>query len=290
MGNVVRTIVHCDVCDVIQDYQLHLGSHGIILFDLFLSIPLIAFLIYLLYNLSSSLQKLRESDSLIMSTYYTFIWIVLLFDFIRIIVSLIEPNAPIKQFYDIFYLIFYFLLIFIELSIIVFMSHSFTITGREALFRTVWITAVFASLYSIVQVILVYPLHIDIFQGKTQASHLYWFISSTVLLLVYVGILVVPRISKFFPHLERNFNFANKNQLYYYVLFLMVLYGSRALGSFIAFMDMEIGFCFIVFQKTMYYAVFLPLLYWTFLWEFFRVPSLHVYHEMVMRGYWDADT
>jgi len=65
------------VCKTAYDYEIR----GIPLFDLVTSVPLLFFLLYLLWNLKSSIQKLRETDSLIMSTYYGFVWSVVLYNF-----------------------------------------------------------------------------------------------------------------------------------------------------------------------------------------------------------------
>jgi len=165
------------------------------------------------------------------------------------------------------------------------MSHSFSITGREALFRTVWITGLIAFIYSSIQIALVFGLKIQLFKSQEQSALLYWFISSTVLGSGYLCVLIIQktRLARYLP--------VGKGQLYYYVAFLFLLNASRAIGSLVSYFGLYIGFCFIDFTILMYYSFFLPLLYWAFLWEFFRVPTLQIqYSEMVVKGYIDSDT
>jgi hypothetical protein len=58
-------------CKDLLTYKL---GNGVMIFELLEGIPTFVFFIYMVYKLRSSLNKLYETESLIMSTYYGFLW------------------------------------------------------------------------------------------------------------------------------------------------------------------------------------------------------------------------
>ena len=123
------------------------------IFYVVVAIPTLLFALYLLFHLRGSIRKLRESESLIMSTYYGFCLGVLAFNIGRIIWSLTFPTwDPSGLSYDIISIVINFVLIFVEVSVLIFLSENYAISGREAIPKTVWISVFIALIYAGVQV------------------------------------------------------------------------------------------------------------------------------------------
>jgi len=122
---------------------------GIEVFDLFLCLPTTVFVIFLIIKLRSALRKLYETESLIMSTYYSFIWSVSIFNILRCLLNyfLKEPDIV----YNILFLLSNFILVFLEISVVVFMSHGYMVSGREAIHRTIVITVAICLVYITIQ-------------------------------------------------------------------------------------------------------------------------------------------
>lgn len=126
------------------------------IFYVVVAIPTIIFFLYLLLHLRSSIRKLRESESLIMSTYYGFCLGVLLFNAGRIVWGLTFPTWDTSGvLYDIIFIIINFVLMFVEVSVLILLSDNYAISGREAIPKTVWISVLVSFLYTAVQVIII---------------------------------------------------------------------------------------------------------------------------------------
>ena len=57
--------------------------------------------------------------------------------------------------YNVIFIIINFVLMFVEVSVLILMSENYTISGREALPKAVWISVLIAFLYACTQVCLV---------------------------------------------------------------------------------------------------------------------------------------
>jgi len=252
------------------------------IFDLILCLPTALFLIFLLLNLRISWRKLVETESLIMSTYYGFLWCVCLYNLARCLFLYFFPGPTVLH--NILYLISNFVLIFVEISVVVFMSHGHMVSGREALTRTVLITGIITSLYSVVQAILTFGLGIELFPMDEGASSLFWLISCAVFTMTYTIIIVLPKTSL-------RDRLPARPSFYHYVSFLLSLNLMEAFGATLVYSGMDGGFCFVDLAMFGYYSLYAPLLYFCFLREFFKEVVLpDAFMEMSKSGFLDSDT
>lgn len=256
--------------------------HGLRPFFLVLLVPPIGFLGFLLVRLRASLNKLSESDTLIMPTYYGFLWIAGVLGFLRPLVEFLQPEPVIL--YDILYLTFNFCFLFIHGSVVVFMSHENMVSGREALSRTTLITLLLAAAYSSIQIILLSAVGVRLYTFSKAAS-MYWMIITLAFSVVLGALLILPR----FEALRDRF--PARPALYQYVGFLFFLYFLRWFGSLLIFIDVDLGFCFIDLEQLVLFTLYAPLLYFFFMKDFFREVVLpQTYMEMSKSGYLDTDT
>jgi len=225
---------------------------------------------------------------MIVPTYYGFVWSVCCFNMIKCIVgTLVEDN---EMGSTILWLITRFIIIFVEVCVVVFMAHGHMASGREDLNRTAWITTLIAAIYTGVQVLLLYQFNIKLYYHD-QSSSLYWFILSSIFVCVYLILLLLPytRCKERFPV---------RPGFYRYVFLLYLLNFLQCLGSFLQLIQAGFGYCFIDLSEIMYYSFFAPVLYFSFLRDFFREAALPDYvlelHDDDEDGeperYFDTDT
>jgi len=279
-GTTTAAIFNTPYCrELLMDWKIG-GTVGV--FDLLLCLPSVMFLIFLLAKLRSSIRKLLETESLIMSTYYGFLWFVCLFNIGRSLLNYFFPNPPVL--YYLLFLITNFVLVFIEVSVVVFMSHGYMVSGREAITRTIWITLIIGVIYTMIQAIMIFGLHVQLFKPVEKPVMLYWVLISFLFTGMYLVILILPK-TRFKDKLPARPSF------YHYVGFLFALYLVKGIGDLIVFVNVGIGYCFIDLGIFGYYALYAPMLYIFFLQEFFRDVILSDgYVEMEKSGYLDTDT
>jgi len=257
--------------------------NGVNVYDLCLTIPTTCFLLFLLFKLRSSIRKLLETESMIMSTYYGFLWCVCLFNISRSLLNYVVPNNP--MLYNSLFMIANFILIFVEVSVVVFMSHGHMVSGREAIQRTVWITAAICVIYIVLQAVFLFGLGLQLYQPTSDSGvQLYWFILGTVFALGYLIILILPKTSL-------KDRLPARPAFYHYVGLLFALNITKALGSILIFAGGDIGFCFVDLGVFGYFSLYAPTLYICFLQDFFGDMTLSDgYVEMEKSGYLDTDT
>jgi len=113
---------------------------------------------------------------------------------------------------------------------------------------------------------------------------LFWAVYHTLWTLLYCGVLIIPH-TKFRNYLPGQSTFYN------YALVMFVTHSFHVIGSFLVFSYFDIGFCFTDLGTALFYSLFGPLLYYSFLYEFFRDINLPSYYqEMIYNGYLDTDT
>jgi len=251
-------------------------------FDLFLCLPTTVFVIFLIIKLRSALRKLYETESLIMSTYYSFIWSVSIFNILRCLLNyfLKEPDIV----YNILFLLSNFILVFLEISVVVFMSHGYMVSGREAIHRTIVITGAVCLVYITIQAGFLFGMNLKLYKQVDSPSCLYWFIVNFLFAIIYLVILILPKTSL-------RDKLPARRSFYHYVTFLFVLNFVKCIGEIMVYAHLDVGFCFIDVGFFAYYALYAPLLYICFLRDFFRDVTLpYGFVEMSKSGYLDSDT
>lgn len=259
------------------------------IYDVVIGLPSLVFIVYLGYRLLPSYRKLMRSQSQIMATYYVFLWVVCLLNLVRCLCILAQSQQRYPNLWNFFWLLTSCGLVLLEVSVVVFLLQGYLTSGREALVRTLWISGSVALVDAIIKLVYIYGLHIPLFLYKDAAHENwtkwgYWLAHSMVFLLIYIGILILPH-SKWRERLPA------KPSFYRYIFILLVFNLCAVLGSILVGSKVVSGYCLYGFAHFLYYVVFAPLLYITFLAEFFTDTEtdmdLLYYSEMKDAGYFD---
>ncbi|EFJ08036.1 hypothetical protein SELMODRAFT_185742 [Selaginella moellendorffii] len=262
------------------------GQHGV-LYYLVMLLPVLAFTVFLIARARKCVKKLLQSQSPIMATYYACLWII---SILNILWCVLEMKHSSSTSWNLISLLTRFGMVLLEVSVVVFLSQGYLTSTWDALVRTLTFSGFVAAVDALIKAILIFRFGIPLFVAGSDAGDWskwsFWFLHSLVFSGVYFFILVLP-FTRWRDHLPARPAFYN------YVLVLFVLNMSRSLGSFILGCGSEFGYCIYSFTNYAYYAFYPPLLYLTFLADYFKEEAFQLedvyYSEMKDAGYFDAD-
>lgn len=253
---------------------------GVPTIDYIVITPTIAFIIFLLFHLKPSLRKLKSSESLEMGSYYGFLWFVCLLNIFRFIVQLLLSTIstlhnPVTL---AFWLIVRFLLLFVETSVIVFMSHKHSISGRTAFRSTIKISSAFAFLVTFLMALLVYVDNLSLYDLSPGNSALFWMIFNAVVACIYFVLIIIP-------HTRYSIHLPERPEFLRYVFLLLCLNIIASFGALLVFLGISIGFCFWDLSIILYFSLYPPLLYFSFLHDFFRESQSAFRNGLMLNRY-----
>lgn len=141
-------------CVSFVDPQGSIGAK--VFFNLAYGLPTLAFLGFLALRLKPALRRLVRSQSQIMRTYYSFLWVVCVLNLLRCIFQIAESSDGTSErdmkSWSFVWLVTSAGMTVMEVSVVTFLSQGYIATGKEALIRTLTISGVVALLDSIVKV------------------------------------------------------------------------------------------------------------------------------------------
>ncbi|XP_014273516.1 transmembrane protein adipocyte-associated 1 homolog [Halyomorpha halys] len=248
--------------------------------DLVMLVPNALFLIFILLRFNRARLKLRATSSPIFMAFYVLVVINVIISIIRCLVSMsVSAAAEVGSYVDtILWVSVRFFLLSTEISVIVFglaFGHLDSRSSiRHVLLATSLISLAFSSSQAVLEVF--YPDEHFKIQGKKtnvfgHGGMLFWFISSIFFTLLYLSILVLP-----WTRIRERLALPTKRSFYIYILFLVVLNISQSVGSGLLMYSVQEGLCIVDATACVYFTLFTPLVYHTFLSEFFGVsqPSI----------------
>ncbi|XP_038068589.1 transmembrane protein adipocyte-associated 1-like [Patiria miniata] len=250
-----------------------IGSSNVRIWDLALLIPNTLFLIFLIFKCKIAITKLRQTSSAIFFAFYAMVLTVAIISVARAVVSMMVNASTISG--DIadtvLWIIVKFFLISIELSVIIFGLCSSIVESKAIIKRIVLGTSAIALAYSVTQGVLeikfpdkhyIAPDKYDIY---AHGGMLFWCISSSLFSLAYFIILILP-----YTKIKDKIQLPVKKSFYLYVAFLALLNLVQAIASGLVFADKTPAVCVVDVTSFVYFSVFAPLIYLTFLHKFFR--------------------
>jgi hypothetical protein len=140
-------------------------------------------------------------------------------------------------------------------------------------------------------VLYIFALHVPLFLYNTAgdmhwSKWSFWVMHASLAVLCYATLMVLP-FTQWRDLLPAKASF------YQYLLCLLVLYITMAVGSILVGCKITAGYCVYGIAIWLYYATYPPLLYYTFLADFFADEQLDVdmlyYSEMRDAGCFDDD-
>ncbi|XP_066554456.1 transmembrane protein adipocyte-associated 1 homolog [Amia ocellicauda] len=238
--------------------------------DLLLLIPNVAFFIFLLWKLPSARAKIRTTSSPIFITFYILVFVVAAVGITRAIVSMTVSASSAATIIDkVLWEITRFFLLAIELSVIILGLAFGHLESNSSIKRVLAITAVLALGYSITQGTLeiLYPdvhLSAEDFNIYGHGGRHFWLASSCFFFLIYSTIVILPKTP-----LKDRISLPSRKSFYVYAAILSMLNLVQGLGSALLCASIIEGLCCVDVTTFLYFSVFAPLIYVTFLKGFF---------------------
>lgn len=247
-----------------------IGQSRVRFWDLMLLIPNVAFLVFLVWKLPSARAKIRLTSSPIFVAFYILVFVVAAVGITRAVVSMTVSTSSAATLIDkVLWEITRFFLLAIELSVIILGLAFGHLESKSSIKRVLAITAVLSLAYSITQGTLEirFPdkhLSAKDFNIYGHGGRHFWLASSCFFFLVYSLIVILPKT----PIRER-ISLPSKRGFYVYAAILSVLNLVQGLGSALLCADIIEGLCCVDVTTFLYFSVFAPLIYVTFLKGFF---------------------
>jgi len=259
----------------------------VLIYDLAIGLPALAFLGFLAWHFKPSMRKLHRSRSHIMTTYYGFLWAITLLNALRCIAQIFQMGGSHVTSWNIMWLITRFGMIMLEVSVVVFLMQGYAASGRQALLRTLGFSTGFAGLETLVKTLYIFVLHVPLFMfggnpddpsaDMTWSKWSFWLVHALLAIIIYATILILP-FTQWRDLLPA------KSSFYGYVRCLLLVYLCMAVGSILIGSKLLAGYCIYGIANWLYYAAYPPLLYLTFLADFFADDQLDMdllyYSEM----------
>ncbi|XP_050694010.1 transmembrane protein adipocyte-associated 1-like [Eriocheir sinensis] len=249
--------------------------------DLLLLLPTLLFLIGLLLKINSARLKLRAVHSPIYATFYGLIWLNTLVSLARCIVSMTVSatthSGDVAN--KLLYVFVCFFLLTTEMSVVIFAIFFGHLDNRTSIRRVLVVTSMIALPYAAVQGALevlapdpdfyVSSRNYDLFG---HGGSLFWLASSVVFTLIYSFILVLR-----LDCLRKRFLFLlwmpMKRAFYIYLGFLVCLNLLQSVGCLLHHLNIFPGLCLVNLTTWTYLSLLTPLIYYTFISEFFGQKS-----------------
>lgn len=266
-------------CKWILYYEL--GSSRVRVWDLMILVPNALFLLLLVCRCNRARLKLRATSSAIFCAFYSLVVVNVIVSVIRCAVSMtVNAALPTGSHVDkVLWVVVRFFLLSTELSVVIFGLAFGHLDSNTSIRRVLLCTSFISLTYSVSQGALEIVAPDENFYVPRKdykifghGGMLFWFTSSVVFAVLYGIILILPWTS-----LRDRLALPTKKSFYLYILFLALLNAIQAVGSGLLFYhENDCGLCVVDVTTFVYFTLFTPLVYQTFLSEFFSVsqPSI----------------
>jgi hypothetical protein len=261
--------------------------HGI-LYNLALIIPTVLFIAYLGSQARKSFARLTYGRSHIMIAYYVLLWVVTILNLVWCLLQTWQCTSGKDFSWNMLSLITNSGLLFLEISLIAFMIQGNNASGVETLTRTFVVSGVIVCADLLLKVIYVFgfglPLFIDSSHSRVKWG--LWTVHKLLLTSVYGFIL-------FMHHSKWRERLPARPAFYNYICAMLLLNVVSLLGCVLLGNGAGFGLWLYNLATVCYHSLYLPLLYVTFLADFFQEEDLRLenvyYSEMKDAGFFDAD-
>ncbi|PKI67896.1 hypothetical protein CRG98_011492 [Punica granatum] len=249
------------------------------------------FALYLATQARKSLSKLMHGGrSYIMIAYYASLWLVSLLNLTWCCLQSWECSPGKEVGWNLLSLLTTSGMLFLEVSLVAFLFQGNYASGLEAFTRTFVVSGLVVGLDLLLKAVYLFGFGIPLFVDNSEHPHRIkwglWVVHRLVLTAVYGCIL-------FMYHSRWRERLPARPAFYKYVIIMFIM---NALAVFACGLTVnEAGFGFWLYGATIvcYHAFYLPLLYVTFLADFFQEEDLQLenvyYSEMKDAGFFDGD-
>lgn len=268
-------------------YKWLVECHGFF-HNIVLIVSSLCFVLYLSFQAKKSFSKLSNGRSHIMTAYYGCLWLVSLLNLAWCCLQVWECTPGKEVTWNILSLFTKSGMLFLEVSLLAFLFQGNYASGPEALTSTFGISGLVVGLDIILKAVYLFVFGIPLFIDSNGQSHHVkwglWVVHRLVLTAVY-GIILFMYHSKWRERLPA------RPAFYKYISIMFIL---NALALFACVLNgASFGYWLYGITIVCYHAFYLPLIYVTFLADFFQEEDLHLenvyYSEMKDAGFFDAD-
>ncbi|XP_066996286.2 transmembrane protein adipocyte-associated 1 homolog isoform X2 [Anabrus simplex] len=287
-------IVEEQFCKVILYYEI--VNSRVRIWDVIILVPNFFFLLFLALRFNRARLKLRATSSPIFLTFYGLVVVSVVISVIRCVVSMtVNASASVGGYADkVLWIAVRFFLLAMEMSVVIFGLAFGHLDSRSSIHHVLLATSLISLGFTITQGVLemVSPdesFHIaskdyDLFG---HGGMLFWFISSVIFTLAYLIILILP-----WTRLRERLALPTKRSFYIYILFLVLLDLAQSIGSGLLNYGVLAGLCVVDVTTCIYFTLLTPLVYHTFLSEFFGVsqPSIMFSYKAQVDDNMEDDT
>ncbi|XP_077293880.1 transmembrane protein adipocyte-associated 1 homolog [Arctopsyche grandis] len=250
------------------------------IWDLIILVPNVLFLLFLALRFNRAQLKLRATSSPIFLTFYGLVWGNVVISVVRCVVSMtVNAALPLGGLADkILWITVRFFLLATEMSVVIFGLAFGHLDSRSSIRHVLGATSLISLAFTITQGALEIVLPDDCFHIDSRdfdlfghGGMLFWFCSSTFFAIIYFSILLLP-----WTRLRERLALPTKLSFYIYILLLVLLDGTQAIGAGLMNWGVDVGLCMVDITTCLYFTLYTPLVYQTFLSEFFGVsqPSI----------------
>ncbi|KAJ6883637.1 protein CANDIDATE G-PROTEINUPLED RECEPTOR 2-like [Populus alba x Populus x berolinensis] len=270
-------------------YDWLFECHGF-LHNAILILASLAFVLYLAFKAKKSFRKLSNGRSSIMIAYYGSLWLFSLLNLAWSCLQAWECTPGKELAWNILSLFTTSGMLFLEVSLIAFLLQGNYVGGLEDLTRPFGLSSLIVGLDLLLKALYLFgfgiPLFIDSSEHSNHMKWSLWAIHRLVLTAIYGLIL-------FMYHSRWRERLPARPAFYKYIVIMFIL---NALSLFASALTGHVtGFGYWLYSTTIvcYHAFYLPLLYVTFLADFFQEEDLQLesvyYSEMKDAGFFDDD-
>ncbi|KAL1130038.1 hypothetical protein AAG570_012981 [Ranatra chinensis] len=240
-------------------------------------VPNLIFLLFLVVRFNRARLKLRATSSPIFMAFYSLVITNVVISIVRCIVSMsVNAAAAVGGYVDtILWVSVRFFLLSTEISVVIFglaFGHLDSRSSiRHVLLATSFISLAFSSSQAALEVLNPdenFRVNSKDFSLFGHGGMLFWFISSIIFTVLYISILVLP-----WTRLRERLALPTKRSFYGYIILLAVLNMVQSVGSGLLLYSVKEGLCVVDVTTCLYFTLFTPLVYHTFLSEFFGVSQ-----------------
>ncbi|KAH6781640.1 hypothetical protein C2S53_020132 [Perilla frutescens var. hirtella] len=257
--------------------------------DAALVVPSALLVLYLGFQARRNVKKLRHRKSYVMIAYYALLWLSALLNLAWALLQGWQCAPEKSTAWNLLSLFTECGMLSLEISIVAFLLQENYASGLEALAHTFLVSGSFVAVDMLIQAIFIFGIGVPLFTNADDAHWGKWtllFVHTLVLTAVYCYILFV-HYSKWRDKLPPRPSFYN------YVVTMFVVYVLGLFASGLAGIGFGVGFWLYNFVVICRHSLYLPLLYVTFLADFFQEEDWLLdnayYSEMKDAGFFDTE-
>ncbi|XP_011639718.1 transmembrane protein adipocyte-associated 1 homolog isoform X1 [Pogonomyrmex barbatus] len=267
------------------------------IWDVIILIPNLLFLLFIAMRFNRARLKLRATSSPIFLAFYGLVICNVVISVVRCVVSMtVNAAATVGGKADkVLWVTVRFFLLSTEMSVVIFGLAFGHLDSRSSIRRVLLATSLIALAFTITQGTLELVLPDDTFHIPSRDFYvfghggmMFWFCSSLVFTTIYLFILILP-----WTRLRDRLALPTRKSFYVYAGTLATLDLVQSIGAgFLNYTQNPVGLCIVDFTAAVYLTLFTPLVYHTFLSEFFGIsqPSIMFSYKAQVDDAMDEDT